>query len=788
MALQAKLRPDLEIRLEESSVLVKDPITRRFYRFTPVQASVLSLLDGQTDCAAVASEVASRHQTEVTAEQVREFSEKLQALLLLDHPYCWARLQQLKGNRTVVRSLLSIKIHAFNPDALLTRLERNLRFCFGPVFSATVWIMAAAALIISILHWKALFISMGALFSLYSLPLVVLVIFAVMTIHEFAHGLTLKHLGGKVEEMGLLILYFIPAFYCNVSDAWMLNKRDRIRVSLAGGYIQIFLWALATIAWRLLATETVASRICAVVIAFCAIQTFFNFNPLIRLDGYYILSDLLDIPNLRQKALGYVKGGIIGLLTGIRPAGQKGLSRREKRVLLFYGTASALFTILIVAVMFERLGGWIVREYRSWGVVLISLLFFMTMPMARRENVAASGKMTKAVIVRFRKNPAILIIVVLVLLAGFLPWELKISGDFTILASRKISVSPQVPGHLKGIHAEQGKPVRAGDVLAVMENLELSNEFEDIRGELEAQKASLDLLKAGARPEEIDRVKKLIATKKAELDSIARDEQQRAMLREAVEKKKAELANAEVNFERTQSLLSSGLIARNEADRSRTVYEVQKKELAEAMLQLSVLQEQNERNRNIKRSEYEHARSELKLLLAGSRKEAIREGESKVRMLEEKLRILARQLDLLKIRTPIEGTVATSHLYNRVGDFLDKGDAFCEIVSSGAMIIEMPVPEKEIGDIRLGMPIIMKVRGFPREWYQARVRSIAPTASVNGSDRTVIVQGELPNPDGALKAGMTGVGKVLCGKRMIYSILSRRAIRWVRTEFWEYLP
>ena len=113
---------------------------------------------------------------------------------------------------------------------------------------------------------------------------------------------------------------------------------------------------------------------------------------------------------------------------------------------------------------------------------------------------------------------------------------------------------------------------------------------------------------------------------------------------------------------------------------------------------------------------------------------------------------------------------------------------FCEIVSEGTVIVEMPVPEKEIGEVRLGFPITIKVRGYPKRWYEARVKSIAPVAAPNGIERTVLVQGELENPDGSLKAGMTGVGKILCGKRAIFAIASRRAIRWLRTEFWEYLP
>jgi multidrug resistance efflux pump len=790
MAEHAKLRSDLEIRSEpDSGIIIKDPIARRFYRFTLVQASVLELLQGQIDLAAVASEVSRKHQTPVTEEQLQDFVGNLQGLLLLDHPYCWTRLGSLeKRRRTIVRSLLSIKLHAFNPDRLLTRLERNFHFCFSRGFAAVAWSAAAIAAIISILNGESLFVSMGTLFSLYSIPLAIVVIFGVMTIHEFAHGIVLKHFGGKVEEMGFLILYFIPAFYCNVSDAWMLKKRERIRVTLAGSYAQVILWAIATIGWRLLATETLASQICLIVIAFTAIQTVLNFIPLIRLDGYYLLSDLLEVPNLRPKAMAYVKNRFISLLTGVRHEGDKVLGRREKRLFLYYGTASSLFTLLIVWIMFERLGGWIIGKYQSWGVVLISMLFFMAVPIVNKENAATSGRVTKAIMVRFRGNPVALLIVLLIVLAGFLPWELKISGDFTMLASNRVSVTPQVLGNLKKIYVEQGTRVRAGDVLAEIENLELSNSYEDAKGELEAQKASLDLLKAGTRPEEIERARRLIETKRAELYNTTRIDQERAVLRETIAKKEAALANARLNNERTQSLLSAGLIARNDADRDRTTYEVQQKELSEAKGQLNVLEEQTERNRDIKRRELAQADSELKLLMAGSRKESIRAGESLVNKLEEKLRILSLQMECLKIRSPIDGTIATAYLHNRIGDFLDMGSIFCEIVSNGIMVIEMPVPEKEIGDVRLGFPITIKVRGFPGRWYEARVRSIAPVADANGSERTVIVQGELQNRDGSLRAGMTGVGKILCGKRTIYEIASHRAIRWLRTEFWEYLP
>jgi putative peptide zinc metalloprotease protein len=787
----AKLRSDLEIHSESNGgVIVKDPVTHGFYRFTPVQASVLERLDGSQDLHSIAASVSEQHQTEVLEEQLKDFAGKLQKLLLLDHPYCWAKLEGSlrKKRHRILRNLLFVKIHAFNPDTLLGNLEQNLRFCFSSAFAAAVWITVAVAFFLSLLNWESLFVSLGTIFSLYSIPLIVIIVFVIMTIHEFAHGLTLKHFGGKVDEMGFMILYFIPAFYCNVSDAWMLKKRERILVSFAGGYVQFFIWALATICWRLLAIETPASRVCLITIAFCGIQTFLNFNPLIRLDGYYMLSDFLEVPNLRPKAMAYMKNKIRSWLTGTPSRGQEGLNARERRLFFFYGSASALFTGALIWIMVQRVGGWIVHTYHFWGILLVSVLFFMAMPGVNKENGTVSERGAQTVKLRTRRFTIALLAVMLILIAGFLPWELKISGDFTIIASKRVSVTPQVSGNLKRIHVDQGRQIRKGELLAEIENLELSNSYEETKGELAAQKATLDLLLAGSRPEEIEKARRLVETKKAEVYNANRIQQERAVLLDTVAKKEAELENARLIYERTLRLLETGLVARNEADRTRIAYEVQQKELSEAKGRMKILEEQTDRSSDIKRKELAEAESELNILRAGSRKESIRAVESQVNKLEEKLNIFGRQLELLNIRSPIDGVVATSYLQNRIGDFLDKGDMFCEIVSEGTVIVEIPVPEKEIGDVQLGFPITIKVRGYPKRWYRATVRNIAPVAAASGVERTVIVQGDLKNPDGSLKAGMTGVGKILCGQRTIFEIASRRATRWLRTEFWEYLP
>ena len=104
----------------------------------------------------------------------------------------------------------------------------------------------------------------------------------VVTMHEFAHGMTCVHFGGKVQEVGFMLIYFQPAFYCDVSDSWMLpQKRQRMLVTLAGGYFQLVIWGICTILWRVTDTDTVINQIETVVIVFAGLQTLFNFNPLI---------------------------------------------------------------------------------------------------------------------------------------------------------------------------------------------------------------------------------------------------------------------------------------------------------------------------------------------------------------------------------------------------------------------------------------------------------------------------------------------------------------------------
>ena len=121
------------------------------------------------------------------------------------------------------------------------------------------------------------------------------------SIHELGHGLMCKHFGGECHEIGFMLLVMTPAMYCNTSDSWLLpNKWHRIAIGGAGMYVEIVMAAICTFIWW--HTQPGVIHYMALnVIFLCSITTLlFNANPLLRYDGYYMLSDYLEIPNMGQ--------------------------------------------------------------------------------------------------------------------------------------------------------------------------------------------------------------------------------------------------------------------------------------------------------------------------------------------------------------------------------------------------------------------------------------------------------------------------------------------------------
>jgi multidrug resistance efflux pump len=564
-------------------------------------------------------------------------------------------------------------------------------------------------------------------------------VLSVGVIHEMAHATTCRHFGGRVREMGVLLFYFQPCLFSNVSDAWLFgNKAHRMWVTFAGGFVEMIVWAVSVLVWRVTAPETAIHHLAFILMAASGLTILFNFNPLIRLDGYYLLSDYLDIPNLRQRAFAHIRAVFARRLLGIHVQ-EKPLGLREKRIYISYGLVAIVYTAGLLGFVLYRLSRFLVHTYGWWALtlVIVGALY------AARNQVKEALRETSEKVeehkeeVLSRRRVRIFPIVILVLLAVlfFVPWPLKVKGDFVLLAEDRATVRTEIEGTIADVHPQEGDRVRAGDPIVALADVEIESAVKQTDAEIAEAEARLELLRKGARPQEIQR---------------ARSEVKAAEVSLALERS---------DLERSQELLDKQLIPEEEYERAKSKVDLREQEL-------------------------EGARAELSLLLSGTRPEEIREAEATLERLRAARDLLDYQKGIAVIRSPMDGVVVTPFMDQLMDVYVEPGDEICEIADCAVMIAEIAVPEKEMADVALGQKVKIKAKGFPSMSFYGTVASIGQKADRGEKQSFVTVRSHIQNSKTTLRPGMTGKAKIYCKTSSPLRILIRRIVRSIRTEFW----
>ena len=783
-----RLRPGLEFSPQQqqgkSFVVVKDPVTARYFRFTQTQAVILDLLRDPAenmDAPALAAKVSERLGGQVPVTTIEGFLKSLEDKWLLDTPEVLEKLSNVEGHKLNDRNnILYRKIASFNPEKIFAWLLPRTEWAFTRGFHVFGALSILTGFTMSYLHRAEFAGGVTNLFSLHGLVFLWLVVFSVTTMHEFSHGLTCCHFGGKVKEVGFMLIYFQPAFYCDVSDSWMFpSKRHRMWVTFAGGYFQLIVWGLCTVIWRITDTDTLINQIVLIVVVFAGVQTLINFNPLIKLDGYYMLSDYLEIPNLRSKAISSLWNWVSRKHPAKKPW-------KEERAQLIYGMASIVFSTTLLIYVYSTLYTWMTATFAFAG--LVGFAMFSTYTLRRTAADSFAGLRAVATRATFRKyrNAGIALGALLIIFIG--RWELKIPAEFRVVARNELAVRSETEGIIIEMLVHEGSRVAKGDVLARLRDFDKQQRISQLNGDLASKRSELALLRAGARPEELDRKEKLVDTKRVEVGNARRNQEQRNQLTQTLERKRSELQLDQQTLKRTQELVQNGLVPRTELEKAETAVKVREKEIGETEASIRVLSETSDRESDLKSRELAEAESDLRLTKAGNRPEQIRQVEADVDRLSNQVRILNQELGKTEVRAPIDGVVATPFVERKLNQHLSPGDELCRIVDMARVIVEMQVPEKELADVRPGNPVFMKARSLPSVDWQGRVDFIAPVAQSVSGQQMVVVRSELQNDDFMLKPEMTGVAKIYCGDRRILDLITRRMVRWVRTEFWDLLP
>jgi multidrug resistance efflux pump len=525
-------------------------------------------------------------------------------------------------------------------------------------------------------------------------------------------------------------------------------------------------------------------------------------NPLIKLDGYYLLSDYLEIPNLRQRSFGYVKVAIKRLLGSTAAA--LSVTRRERRIYVIYGVLAAVYSYWLLSVFALRFGNHLVEQYQGSGFIAFSGLLMVAFknPLGRAtSDLRASlgrhlggGPRMKRPAVR-----AILLGIALVVLF-FARMDLKVSGEFNVLPARNADVHGNVDGTIEQVYVEEGDRVRAGDVLVRLSERDYRAELAKTETEIAGKQATLKMLRAGPRKEEIDLARGEIQTAKTRQDH-ARERYEEAQRIHATRLSRAEvmvkaaqerLQYAQSDLRKFTELFAEGLTSRQLLEQSEEQATLREKELeaadAERLMVLADVSAEVRRDGAVAEKEVAEATARLRFLLAGSRPETIEVTEAEISRLETQRRYLADQLQLTAVVSPVSGVVVTPNLEEKIGERANKGDLILKVFELDRIIPEVIVSEKEIADVKPGQAVIMKARAYPDRRFTGTVKAITPTAIEESALGRKIFRVTI-EPDQAsdlLKPEMTGTAKISCGKRPIIYLLTRRIARYVRVEFWSW--
>ena len=378
---------------------------------------------------------------------------------------------RLLGGQTSVKKFnpLVLRLPLFDPDKLLNQMVVFVR----PVFTRTALIIWALTVSIAALLAVVNLSSLTAAFNRDLLQpenlfgLVVLYIF-VKLVHEFSHAFAIKMWGGEVHEMGVSLLVLVPVPHVDATASWAFrDKSKRVLVSAAGIMAELFVAALALFIW--FSVEPGAVKDAAFNIALIAsISTvLFNGNPLLRFDGYYMLQDYIEIPNLSTRSSRYYLYLIQRYLFGLQQTASPQTADGEHLWFIFYGPVALIYRLMVMV----AIGIFLIQEYLIIGIALAAWAISVQLLVPAIRGILFVVRGHQLAEVRARATGVCLVVVtVLVVVLGFVPLSLTTRADGVVWVPDQAQVFAQTEGFVEQLLVSSGDQVEPGDVLVKMRN------------------------------------------------------------------------------------------------------------------------------------------------------------------------------------------------------------------------------------------------------------------------------------------------------------------------------
>ena len=472
--------------------IVTDPITSRNYRVGLAEHSIITLLEnGHTIGEALrlsAATLGANGFTEIDAVRMVQWlvEEGLATSMESVSPKNLSERKEQASKRTIDKiNLITLRLPLARPDKFYTQLYPVAAPLFGAKFFF-VWLivlMIGGYFVLS--EFDRFHADASRLFSPVNLLWLVLIWAVLKLIHESAHALVCKRYGGRVFEIGVFLILFIPLAYVDVSSMWRFrSKWQRMHVAVAGMYIELFVGGVSAIVWYFTDPSTVNYVAHNTVIVATVGSLLFNANALMRFDGYHLLSDFVEIPNLYSKSQAQLLALCKGVLGG-HGMRQSLYPGPKPYFVLSYGVLAFSWRLFVMGLLIYLANA----LFFGFGALLafVAVIGWFILPLVRGAEFVRSELQTGRV--NFAASLK-LGVVALFAIVGlfFIPISTSHIAPGYTEYHKPLSVRAAVAGFVRGLQVESLAAVESGEVLLELENLELENELVATNLEIEAIK------------------------------------------------------------------------------------------------------------------------------------------------------------------------------------------------------------------------------------------------------------------------------------------------------------
>ncbi len=497
-AVRVRVRRDLEVTRHvfrgAPCYVVRDPITFQSHRLDPEDYRLFIRIDDSRPLGEIFEEVVGAGLLDAAdAEVFYQFVLSLHRYSFLSLPVTdeqalfrrhQARRQAQRRQKLI--GFLALQIPLLSPDAFLTRTLPWVRWLFSRWAFLGWLVLVLAAGCVAASRGAELLRPIHGLLVAHNLPLIWFTLIALKACHEFGHAYACRHFGGHVPEMGLYLVMFTPCAYVDATAAWSFSRRrDRLIVSLAGVYVELAIAAGAVFVWALTGPSLLNAAAYNVIFLASATTLLFNANPLMRFDGYYVLSDLVEVPNLRQHSAQYILAVAKRVLLGLpNPAPPE--TWRLRGTLLWFGVASTVYRTMVILAIAAVVASKLFVVGFALGVLYLCLtLWGLARRLARYLWTAPETAPVR------RRAVAISVLVFGILPLGFalFPLPRKVQVAATVSAANETVVRAATPGFVKRVAFVRGQTVASGDLLVELTNTEVAERVAKAQAELDASHA-----------------------------------------------------------------------------------------------------------------------------------------------------------------------------------------------------------------------------------------------------------------------------------------------------------